>query len=56
MIAMRIISTILLGFSCLAKIVVGIMNHDSSNDDITALSIIWGLIWRAFAITALWVI
>ena len=59
MLVFRIIGTIFVGFSCFTAMVKNINifgGHNSSDDLFVAGTTVWGWLWRAFVIVALWII
>lgn len=59
MLVLRIIATIIMGISCLTCAVKNINifgGRNPSDDYFVVAAIIWGWLWRAFIIVAIWLI
>ena len=60
MIVFRILATIFVAISCITTFIknVNVFNNAKDNFDFKAIIVttIWGWLWRAFVIVALWVI
>ena len=59
MLVFRILATILVGISCLTAVIKNINifgGRKSSDDYFVVAAIIYGWLWRAFVIVALWLI
>ncbi|MBO7713392.1 MAG: hypothetical protein J6S85_07450 [Methanobrevibacter sp.] len=60
MLALKIIATVLLGLSCITTFIKNVnifedSNEKSFNTKAIALFTLWGWLWRALVIVALWV-